>query len=284
MLRHGLAVGLVLFSSVGFAADPASEPDIVFASPGGTDLKLDFVRPAGDGPFPLVVGIHGGGWVMGSRKEFAEAQVLLAKAGYAVASVQYRFAPKYQFPAQLDDVTAAIRFLVANAKKYKLDPDRIGLAGGSAGGHLALMAGFTPAKEYKIRCILNICGPTDLRDFVSTKSGDAALKSASKFDSAGLLAALIGTADRKDPKYAAASPITLVTKDSPPVLTFHGTADQLVPVSQAEALHAALKKAGAKEKLVKFEGGDHDGKTWSKADHLAFVTGTVAFLEENLKK
>ncbi|MGL4464091.1 MAG: alpha/beta hydrolase fold domain-containing protein [Planctomycetia bacterium] len=109
------------------------------AGPGGTDLKLDFVRPAGKGPFPLVVLVHGGGWRVGSRTDYAEGQQGFAKFGFATASVQYRFAPKHTYPAQRDDIADALRFLVKNKEKYAVDPDRIGLMGASAGGHFAAL-------------------------------------------------------------------------------------------------------------------------------------------------
>lgn len=283
--RIAIAFTLVaVFPSLGMTAEPVIEKDIVYASPGGTDLKFDFARPDGEGPFPLVVLVHGGGWRQGSRTEFADGQKAFAGFGFATAAVQYRLTPKHQFPAQLDDVTAAIMFLAENKKKFRIDPDRVGLMGGSAGGHLVLLTGFTPAKGYTIRAIINVCGPTDLRNFQSTEKGDAVLKAGAKRDSAGLLEDLLGTADRKAEVYAKASPITLVNKNVPPVMTIHGTADDLVPISQADDLHAALKKAGVTEKLIRIEGANHDfgGKTKKESD--AALVAAIAFIGKHLKK
>ena len=272
---------LLAFSLLGWipnpgrAADPVVQKDVVYASPGGTDLKLDFARPDGDGPFPLVVLVHGGGWRQGSRTEFAEGQKAFAG---------FRFAPKHRFPAQLDDVTAAVAFLAENKKAYRIDPDRVGLMGGSAGGHLALMTGFAPAKVYTVRAVVNVCGPTDLRTFRSSKKGDAVLKAGTERDSAGLLEDLLGTADRTADVYAQASPIARGTKAVPPVLTLHGTADDLVPISQGDDLHAALKKAGATERMIRVEGGGHDFAGWPKKDRDASLTAAIAFLAEHLKQ
>lgn len=282
--RFVFALAVCLFAAVAPAAEPVVEKDVVFASPGGTDLKLDFVRPAGDGPFPVIVFVHGGAWRLGSRTEYADGQQAVAQLGFASASVQYRFAPKHKFPAQLDDVTAAITFLATNKAKYHIDPARVGLMGGSAGGHLSLLTGFTPSKAYTVRAIVNVCGPTDFRTFASTAAGDAVLKAGTTRDSAGILEDLLGTADRKAAVYATASPITLVTKDVPPVLTLHGTADDLVPVSQADDLHAALKKAGANEKLIRVEGGGHDFAKWPKKERETGLAAAVAFFGEHLKK
>ncbi len=286
MTRLAIAVVALVTLNVppSFAAESVVEKDIVYAKPGGTELHLDFVRPAGEGPFPLVVLIHGGGWCMGTRKEFADAQTGLATGGFATASVQYRLTPKHKFPAQLDDVISAIQFLAANKQKYRIDPDRVGLLGGSAGGHLSLLAGFTPGEGYKVRAIVNVCGPTDLRNFKSTEAGDTVLKAGAKRDSSGLLEDLLGTADRKADIYARASPITLVRKDVPPVLTLHGTQDDLVPISQAEGLHAALKKAGASERLIRIEGGGHDFAKWPKKERDSSLLAAIAFLGEKLKK
>lgn len=254
------------------AADPIVKTDIVYASPGGTDVKLDFVRPDGEGPFPLAVFIHGGGWIGGTYKEFANQQKTFAGFGIATAAVQYRFIPKHQHPAQLDDITAAIRFLSKNKAEYHVDPDRIALMGGSAGGHLSLLMGLArPVGKgddgYRIRGIVNIFGPTDLRNFASTAEGDKLLKAATGRDSAGLVDALTGTTDRKAKICAEASPITYVNKESPPVLTIHGSADDLVPLSQGEQLHAALKEAGVYEKLIVMKDGNHNPAGW---DPVAF--------------
>ncbi len=265
------------------AAEPVSERDVVFASPDKTDLQLDFVRPAGDGPFPLIVFVHGGGWQIGSRAEYREAQTGFAKFGFASATVQYRFAPKHRFPAQLDDVTAAIRFMADAKKRFRIDPERIGLMGGSAGGHLSLLAGFTDIPGCKILAVVNVAGPTDLRTFQSDASGDAALKGALKRDSAGLLEDLLGSKDREAKVYATASPVVQIRKGGPAILSLHGTADNLVPLSQAESFHVALKKAGITQRLKTVKGGGHDFAAWPEKERTAALLDVFAFFKEHLK-
>lgn len=283
-MRFLLSLVVVLaFLGTGFAADPVVQLDVVYSKVDKDELKLDFYRPEGDGPFPIVICIHGGGWCMGNKSEFKDFQVNMAKMGIASASVQYRLIPKHKFPAQIDDCTNALKYLAAEKVKFKIDPKRVMTMGGSAGGHLALLLGFSTVKDCEIKGIVNVCGPTDFRNFQSTPVGDIALKAGTKMTSSELVVALLGTDDKKAKIYETASPITWVRKDSPPVLTLHGSDDDLVPFSQASALHDALKKAGAKETLMKIKGGNHDLGKWPEKERLEALTAAVNFFKEHLK-
>ena len=135
---------------------------------------LDLARPSkGDGPFPAVLLIHGGGFRAGNRHGYDGLCMRLAQNGYVAATVEYRLAPKYQFPAAVYDCKAAVRWLRANAAKYHIDPARVGVAGGSAGGHLALFLGVTgdvkkfdgdggnPDQSSKVDCVVSFYGPSD---------------------------------------------------------------------------------------------------------------------------
>ena len=267
------------------AQDVPIQKDIVIGEAGGELLKLDLARPAkGEGPFPLVVCLHGGAWQIGHRSAQHPRLRLLAAHGYVAASVDYRFAPKHPWPAQIDDAKAAVRFLRAYTKDYHIDPNRVAAVGDSAGGHLALLLGLMDDKgepPSKVQAVVNYFGPTDLRTWSATPQGDALLKAAvNGRDSNGLLKDLLGTSDRKSPAVAKASPITYVDAKDPPVLTFQGTADPLVPAGQAKALHEALKKAGVAEKLVLLEGAGHGwgGKEKERTDRLM-----LEFLDRHLK-
>ena len=146
MLRT-LLFGIVALSTcVGLtrAADVDFTPDVIYGKGGGEDLKLDIVRPAGDAKrLPCIVFIHGGAWRAGSRAAHHDDIRRMAGLGFVAATVDYRLAPAHPFPAQVQDVKCAIRFLRGHAGQYGLDPDQIAVWGISAGGHLALMLGVT---------------------------------------------------------------------------------------------------------------------------------------------
>ncbi|MGQ0696918.1 MAG: alpha/beta hydrolase fold domain-containing protein [Panacagrimonas sp.] len=240
-------------------AAPALEKDIVFGAPGGENLMLDFIRPTqGKGPFPLLVVLHGGGWRAGSRADYQSGMPGFAQLGWAVAAVQYRLAPKYKFPAQIDDVRMALAFLRTNAQKYNIDPARIGVIGASAGGHLGLLLGLAPdgsGLPSGIRAVVSYAGPTDFRTWRATDEGEKYLHSIGGID--GMLRDFLGTADRSAPVMAVASPLSYVRKGNPAVLSLQGSVDPLCPPQQAELLHEALRKAGVAEKLVIYPGGGH---------------------------
>ncbi len=131
----------------------------------------------------------------------------MAKRGIATISVQYRFAPAAKFPAQLNDVRQALEFVLADRERFPIDASRVLWMGGSAGAHLALLAGMEESERYTSRLIVNVAGPTDLRSFKSLPSGDRTLKRYVSRDSTGLLSDLLGTEDRDAEIYAQASPI-----------------------------------------------------------------------------
>ena len=271
------------------------ERDVVYGKAGDMELKLDLARPAsGAGPFPAIVMIHGGGWRNGDKKAYIPVLRRFADAGYVGASVNYRLTPAHRFPAQVEDVKCAVRYLRERAQELKIDPDRIGALGHSAGGHLALMLGALGASDglegtgghadrsSRVTAVVNYFGPADLaREGPGVVPGNdpaARQKVADLLDE--LLRDLLGTADRKDPAMAKASPVTYLTADDAPVLTFHGTEDLLVPVEQARILHDALRKAGVSERLEILEGEGHGwkGEAVEKTNRIAFE-----FLEKHLR-
>src|SRR4051812_45181036 len=161
------------------------EKDIEYSNPDNQHLQLDLARPDGEGPYPAVVCIHGGGFRAGDRQSYDGLIKKLAKNGYVAITVTYRLAPKYQFPAAVYDVKAAVRWLRANAGRYHVDPYRIGVTGGSAGGHLAQFLGVTAGvkkfegeggnanESSRVACVVNFYGPSDFTKSYG-KSVDAA--------------------------------------------------------------------------------------------------------------
>jgi len=258
--------------------------DIVYGHADGVDLKLDMAKPAGvDAPLPVIVFIHGGGWQMGEKEGFEGAIRQFAASGYVAVSVAYRFAPEHPWPAQIEDVKCAVRYLRAHAEEHSINPDAIGVVGHSAGGHLALLLGLMNPEDglegnggheghsSKVQAVINLCGPADLRTWRAHPEAEAAAKASGGKGFEDLLEDLMGTTDRSVPEMALASPVNYIGSDDPPVLSFHGSVDLVVPLEQSEQLHAALEAAGVTNELVVFEGGDHG---FGNALHLLQVMQT----------
>lgn len=269
------------------------EKNITYATVNGVNLQLDLAVPKEGGPFPAVVCLHGGGWRAGSRRElssptrgrdgrpgpsFIEA---VAAHGYAVVSVTYRLAPEHQFPAPIEDAKTAVRFLRANAKKYDIDPTRIGALGFSAGGHLALLLGTTdksadldgtlfPDQDSRVGCVVSFFGPTDLARYgMSVGIEDA------------FMVPFLGKKCKTDPGvYRRASPIDHVTKNTAPVLMIHGTADLVVPIVHSERMLAKLREAGVTAELIPVRG---EGHGWVGETAVKTLDQTVTFLDAHLK-
>ncbi len=207
---------------------------------------------------PLIVWIHGGGWQAGSKE--SSPAVYLAAKGYAVASINYRYSQQAVFPAQIEDCKAAIRWLRANAAKYHLDRDRVGVWGGSAGGHLVALLGTTAGvkelegkggnldQSSRVQCVVDFFGPTDFVNWDPNFN---------KLVYNMITQLLGGPANKNREKARAASPLFYVSKDSAPLLIMHGDKDPLVPLSQSEVMIEAMKKAGVEAKLVVIKGGGH---------------------------
>ncbi|MCU0879002.1 MAG: alpha/beta hydrolase [Pirellulaceae bacterium] len=242
----------------------SAELDIPYAATENPRQRLDLYLPktrAGDKPLPVVVFIHGGGWQNGDKRGgLATLAPLVVSGDYAGVSVGYRLTGEAAWPAQIHDCKAAIRWIRANAKKYGLDPERIGATGPSAGGHLVAMLGTSGdvpdlegklgehlSENSRVACVVDQFGPSDLL----TMGGmhDRANSPESKL--------LGGAVQSTKPLAREASPTTHVTPNDPPFLLIHGTDDRVVPFQQSEVLHAALEKAGVESTLVPVEGGGH---------------------------
>ena len=260
-------------------------PDVVYGKGGGKDLKLDILRPkqAPAGPMPVVVYIHGGAWKAGSKSGMPPLCNRLAQQGYFCASVEYRFSQEAVFPAQIEDCKCAIRFLRAHAKEYKINPDRIGVWGHSAGGHLVALLGTAgDAKDLegtggwqdqssRVQCVIDCFGPTD---FTVVPKG---LEGVKEQMSSPVTQLIGGPIPENMEKAAKASPITYVTKDDPPILIMHGDQDPTVPLDQSQRFYEALKKAGVDATLHVVKGAGH-GFRGQEIDDV-----TAAFFDKHLK-
>src|SRR5262245_15898867 len=268
LLRGGAAIVLLGFAALATleSAQPPGkgnklpdsvklEADIPYAGTDNPRQRLNLLlpkTPKDDRPLPVIAYIHGGAWLGGSRAAGHGRLAGYAAGGeYAGISIGYRLTGEAIWPAQIHDCKAAIRWIRANARKYNLDPDRIGVIGDSAGGHLVAMLGTSggvkelegdlgPHKDVssRVQCVVDLFGPSDLpamKDYPSSLNHDAASSPEGKL--------VGGRVSDKKAVAAAASPITYVSPDDPPFLIIHGNKDMVVPYNQSERLSAALKKA-----------------------------------------
>ncbi|MBO0931334.1 alpha/beta hydrolase [Fibrella aquatilis] len=259
--------------------------------------KLDIYLPnEGTGPFPVIVSIHGGAFKMGDKGDFQVNSALQGlKRGYAVVSINYRLSGEAIFPAQIQDVKAAIRFLRANAKTYKLNPDKLATWGGSAGGHLSAMAGTTGdvtdfddaslgnvTQSSRVQAVVDWFGPIqfDQMDPQFKVSG----KGRTDHDEANSPESeLVGKQITKAPELVKrASPATYISKADPPFLIEHGTNDPLVPTQQSILFAAELEKQLGKDKVtyIPIDGAGHGGPMFETPANLDRV---FAFLDKYLK-
>jgi acetyl esterase/lipase len=223
---------------------------------------LDLYVPADRRGEPLIVVVHGGGWVSGDKAgdSLNPVPLDLLWDGYAIASVNYRLAPGATWPAQIQDCKAAIRWLRAHANDYGYDPNRVGAYGESSGGHLAAVlgtsSGVTPSFDVgenlgyssAVSCAADMFGPTDPIALAPTPLGQ------------GVLPQLFGGPVQEHLDLArSANPITYVHRDEPPMLVVHGTDDALVPYSQSVLLVRAMRNAGARYYFHTVIGGGHNG-------------------------
>ena len=238
--------------------------DLEYGKASGRAMRLDLYLPEQhDKPLPLIIWIHGGAWMAGSKDDPSPALRFTAN-GYAVAQVGYRLSQEAKFPAQINDCKAAVRWLRANAAKYNLDPNKFVAWGASAGGHLVALLGTSGGvavlegndndlkESSRVQGVVDWFGPTDflhIGDAEIDLPHNATDSPESKLIGGALL-------ENKD-KAAKASPITYVSKDAPPFLIMHGDRDRTVPFSQSEWLYTALRKAGVDATFVPMKGAGH---------------------------
>lgn len=232
--------------------------DIEYKNINGKSLQMDFYVPKGLAkPAPLLVFIHGGGWRSGKRSDYLVYLTHFAKMGYVTATVSYRLLKDAPYPACAEDITDAVSFLFRNGDKYNYDPGRICLIGGSAGSHLAMLAGYGWKKagvvpdsatqdsiHHKVKAVVEIYGPVDFTTEYARNHPT--------------ITGFITKSYQEAPQlYVEASPITYVTKDCPPTLILQGTRDMLVPLSQAELLKRKLDSVGVTNVYCPVPGWPH---------------------------
>jgi acetyl esterase/lipase len=239
--------------------------DLPYVTNGHERQKLDLFVPKEGKNLPLVIRIHGGAWLEGSKEGEWPNDYL--RFGYAVARINYRLSQHAIFPAQIEDCKAAVRYLRANAQKYNLDPNRFGVWGASAGGHLVALLGTAgDVNEFdvgenlgvssRVQAVADYFGPIDFLQIEAHKLPNSMVHNSPDSPESKLIGGYIVDNPQK---VAKANPITYVTKDDPPFLIVHGDTDPLVPHHQSEILEAALKKAGVPVTFYTVKGGGHGG-------------------------
>ena len=239
--------------------------DLVYGHAGGRALKLDLFLPPGDGPKPLIIWIHGGAWLQGSKDGPSPARQFTG-SGYAVAQIGYRLSQAAKWPAQIHDCKAAVRWLRANAALYHLDPQRFAAWGGSAGGQLVAMLGTSGGvaelegesndvkASSRVQAVVDWFGPSDFLQM--DKAGSSMKHDAPNSPESQLIGGAIQ--ENKDAA-AKANPITYIGRGDapPPFLIMHGEKDTTVPFNQSELLRDALQAAHADVTFRPVPGAGH---------------------------
>ena len=259
--------------------------DVEFGTGGDRPIRLNVIRPKKSPtvPMPVVVFIHGGAWLVGDKEGMQTLR--LARSGYFTVNIEYRLSSEAIFPAQIHDCKCAIRWLRAHAEEYNIDPDRIGVWGPSAGGHLAALLGTSGGvaelegkggwQEFssRVQAVVDFFGPTNF------------LKMGGTHDDADSPESLLvgGKIADKPEMVRMADPITYVTPGDPPFLIIHGEEDGTVPINQSELLHEALKKSGVSVRFVRVKRGGHGFRGDTEPTPGEIDTMVVEFFDQCLK-
>lgn len=233
------------------------------------NLKLNVIRPQvlPEEPLPLIIWFCGGAWKMMNKDAHTLELGYFADRGYIVASVEYRTSNQVEYPGQLQDAKAAIRYLRAHAKLFGIDVNRIAVMGESAGAHLACITGLLGKdrtndvgdfleESSEVQAVVDWYGPCDLNKMrIGGKE--------SVFNPEEILA---GTSNRDSDKFKNISPIRFVTKDSPPFLILHGVEDDVIPISQGELLYDTLTEHGVPADLYRINGANHADIQFSQTE------------------
>lgn len=244
--------------------------DQVYREVGGTQLRYDFFRPDSNDQLPLLIGIHGGGWISGSKEDYRDVAMAMVQHGIAVACPNYRLAPLHPYPAAVEDVRNFVAFVRANAESWAIDPMKVAAFGNSAGGHLAAMLGVGPDASERVNAVVDVCGITDVTNYREQHLPI----------SFGFLEQFLPLhVEGNEAILCSASPIYQVAPGLPPFLVIHGTADDVVPISQSDTFVEKLEEQGVPFEYHRLEGEGHSFsfEAWNQIE-----TVTVDFLREVL--
>ena len=260
-------------------------PNITYLRADGEELKLDVVFRRSGAPQPVLLYMHGGGWVGGQKESMFTHFIPWLEMGYSVVNVEYRMGQVALAPGAVEDCRCALRWLIANADTYNLDPQRIVVSGHSAGGHLSLTTGLLPASagldkrcpvrvtradssepEMPVAAVVNWFGITDVNDLIEGKNAKT------------YAVQWLGSLHDRKAVAKRVSPMTYVRAGLPPVLTIHGDADPIVPYQHGVDLHEALKAKGGLSQLHTVAGGGHGG--FSLEESRSAFAAIRGFLDE----
>ncbi len=254
-------------------------PNLTYHIASNQENKLDLYVPRGaDGPTPVLMYIHGGGWVGGTKESSVLRILPYLEMGWAVANVEYRLGAVARAPAAVEDGLCALRWVIRSAGQYNLDVSRIVTTGNSAGGHLALTTGMIPAsagldrecpgnEELRVAAIINWYGITEVGDLLAgTNMKTYAVE-------------WMGSLENRFEIAERVSPMTYVRAGLPPTLTIHGDADPIVPYQHAVMLHEKLDELGVSNELHSVPGGSHGG--FNREQTLAIFETIQRFLSQH---
>jgi acetyl esterase len=271
------------------AGAPLDQKDVEYTRPNGQPVFLDLHIPAGKGPFPAAILIHGGGFDGGSKSTNVRPLFgVLANAGFAWFSIDYRMAPEFRFPQANEDVESAIRWVKANAATYKVDVSKIAIIGESAGGFLVNYAGTHGTPETKVAAVVDFYGPVDYAELAEMRrnhperfnmkvinqhaanGGGIHFFGAEQLDAAGIK------------KLATISPVAAVHSGMPPFLCIHGTKDDQVSYEQSVEMCKAMQQVGAPCELITIEDGGHGMSGWQPPEMQHWKREMIVWLKKTL--
>ena len=270
-----ISAGQVVAADDAKPVTPGLHSDIGFANVDGVSLTLDAFVPEGEGPFPTVIFVHGGGFMNGDKQSYIKPLFEpVGKAGFAWFTINYRLAPKYRWPACGDDVATAVRWVKAHAAEYRVDPRRIALVGESAGGHLVSWVGGSTDEALRVAAVVPIYAPHDLEWRVKHKQ-----------ELGGPMKALLDITEMNEESFKKlrdASPSSRVHKGMPPYLLIHGDNDAQVPYEQSPMFQKQMLAAGNVCDLITVKGGEHGMGKW-KSLGSDYQEQMIAWLKKVMK-